>query len=278
MLRAAARRILDKPDCAITVKIGAINDEELLKGCRALITGASRGIGREIAIRIVQSGGRCIVTGRDEEKMRELSQEYPEIKYIQQDVRDFVQFSSLFEEAKAKVGGTINTLVLNAGISNHEGSILDVSIDSFNDQFDTNVKANYFMLKEYAKIIMREPREERNVLLISSETADMPYDIPYGMTKAALNSLMEGFSHRFYKYGCRINGIAPGEVYTDMEKKSGVSIDDYLGYARKNSMGRMMNPKEIAEVAIFLLSNRSICISGEVIHCNANNHRKSYVD
>ena len=151
-------------------------------------------------------------------------------------------------------------------------------MNSFDDQFDTNLKANYFMLKEYAKIINKSAREDRSILVISSETADMPYDIPYGLTKAALNRLIEGVSHRFYKSGCRINGLAPGEVYTDMEKSSGIIVDEIFGYARKNCMGRLIDPKEIAEVAVFLLSKRSQCISGEIIHCNANDHKKSYLD
>lgn len=278
LFKRIAHKILDKPDYSVSIQITPVTDECLLKDCRAMITGGSKGIGREIAIRIVQCGGKCVITGRDEGKMVELNDMYPQISYIQYDMRDIEGYSQLYEVAEEKLGGTINSLILNAGISNHESSITDVSYESFQEQIDINLKANFFMLKEYGKLISVGFREERNVLVISSETADMPYDIPYGLTKASLNRLIEGFSHRFYKSGCRINGIAPGEVYTDMEKSAGIIVDDIFGYARRNCMGRLMDPKEIAEVGVFLLSKRSMCISGEIIHCNANNHMKSYLD
>lgn len=278
LLKTIARRILDKPEYSVNINVSTIADENLLRETNALITGGSRGIGKEIAIRIVECGGRCVVLGRKEDALEDLCKHFSSMSYISYDMKKVEGYHDLLRKAAEKVGGNINALILNAGVSNHESSISKVSVESFQEQFDTNLRANYFILSEYAKIIENSPGENRNILVMSSETGSMPYDVPYGLTKAALNRLIEGFSHRYYKSGCRVNGIAPGEVFTDMAKSSGITVDNEYGYARKNCMGRLMVPREIAEVAIFLLSNRSSCISGEVIHCNANNHMRSYLD
>lgn len=120
-------------------------------------------------------------------------------------------------------------------------------------------------LKEY---------KARNILFITSETADQAFDRPYGLTKAALNRLTQGLSQRFYQYGLRVNAIAPGVTITDM-------TSDYAGdgegdMSAPNVPGRYFLSEEIAEVACFLLSNDSLCISGEIVHCNGCNHVKSY--
>lgn len=199
LLRQIAKRILDKPEYSVSIKVVNLTENELLKECRALVTGGSRGIGREIALKIVEWGGRVVITGRNETLLKEVSNLHDDISYIVCDIKNLNEYKQLIHKSEELLNGTLNSLVLNAGVSNHEGTIINVSIESFDDQMDTNLKANYFMLKEYAKIINNREREDRSIIVITSETGNMPYDIPYGLTKASLNKLIEGFSHRFYK-------------------------------------------------------------------------------
>lgn len=116
-----------------------------------------------------------------------------------------------------------------------------------------------------------EKNEIGNLLFLSSETSSKCVDIPYGLTKAAINSLVGGIARRVYQRGIRVNAIAPGVTYTDMTKGSNVIDGDY---ANNSIAGRFLMPEEIAEVACFILSKASICISGEVIHCDAGSHLK----
>lgn len=90
------------------------------------------------------------------------------------------------------------------------------------------------------------------------------------MTKAAINSLTGALSRRVYQYGIRVNAIAPGVTLSDMTKEYADVTDSNL--SRNCAAGRIFLPEEVAELACFLLSDVSKCISGEVIHCNAGNH------
>lgn len=115
-----------------------------------------------------------------------------------------------------------------------------------------------------------EKADNAQLLLISSETGDQCYDIPYGMTKAAVNTMTRAFSRRVYQQGIRVNAIAPGVTLSDMTKDYAEASDGNL--YRDCASGRIFLPEEVAEVACFLLSDASKCISGEIIHTNAGNH------
>lgn len=117
-----------------------------------------------------------------------------------------------------------------------------------------------------------EEHSDGNLLLISSETGSLYDDIPYGIIKAAINSLTGALSRRVYKSGIRVNAIAPGVTLTDMTK--GYTNTTGGNLSCNSASGRYFLPDEIAEVACFLLSNASQCISGEIIHCNGGNHLK----
>ncbi len=172
--------------------------------------------------------------------------------------------------------GNIDCLVNNAGISLHEGNFGNVTEEGFNKQFDINLKGAYFLSKAFLEMKLNEDIKDANLLFISSETADQCYDIPYGMTKASINTLTKALSRRLYKDGIRVNAIAPGVTSTDMTKGY---VDTSNGnYYRDCAAGRVFLPEEIAEVACFLLSDASKCISGEIIHTNAGNHIKTFWD
>lgn len=96
------------------------------------------------------------------------------------------------------------------------------------------------------------------------------------MTKAAVNSMVKAFSRRVYQKGIRVNAIAPGVTLSDMTKEYAEASDGNL--YRDCASGRIFKPEEVAEVASFLLSDASRCISGEIIHTNAGNHIKTFWD
>ncbi|MBR5670042.1 SDR family oxidoreductase, partial [Candidatus Saccharibacteria bacterium] len=90
-----------------------------------------------------------------------------------------------------------------------------------------------------------------------------------GLTKRAINSLTEALSYKYYKNNIRINAIAPGVTATEM-----TNIDPKLDLFSDSISGRFFVPEEVAEVALFLLSDNSKCISGQIIHTNGGNHIK----
>ena len=136
-------------------------------------------------------------------------------------------------------------------------------LDSFDAQVDTNLKGCFFLTQEFVKLI-KTRNQGGNILFISSETGDTMDFRPYGFTKAAVNSMVQGLAYLFNKDGIRINAIAPGITATEM---TGFGIDGNL-FSDWYSIGRYYLPEEIAEASCFLISDLAGSISGQIITCN----------
>ena len=128
--------------------------------------------------KLIEEGANVLITGRNHEQLR-LAKEQLGLRssIIQFDNSEVSSVGNLLEESK-KALGKIDGLVLNAGISFHEGNFLNVTVGGFDKQFDVNLKANYFLAQEFIKYKL-EAHESGDILFISSETAPKCNDIPY---------------------------------------------------------------------------------------------------
>lgn len=255
-----------QPKSKVNIGIAQINYNRILNGQHIVITGGSKGIGFAMAKKMVSEGASVIITGRNEEALKKaVSQLGSNAQYIQYDSSDVSGIDGFLNQC-----GHIDSLILNAGVSLHEGTFLNVTVDGFDQQYNINLKANYFLAQAFLK---RKLESERtgNLLFISSETAGKSNDLPYGLTKASINSLVGGLARRVYQKGIRVNAIAPGVTYTDMTKGDYKIVDDF---ANNSATGRYLLTEEIAEVACFILSDASKCISGEILYCDAGSHLK----
>lgn len=277
IIRKIARFILSsQPTTFVDVKVGQIRSGETLKGKKIVITGGGSGLGLAMARKFISEGASVIISGRNENKLEKATNELGENShYLVYDVCD-VQNCGKFLTQSSEILNGLDILVCNAGISLHENIFSNVTEEGFDRQFDTKFKAGYFLGKAFIEMKLADKNKstDSELLYISSETGNQCYDIPYGLTNSAVNSMVAAFSHRVYKKGIRVNAIAPGVTLTDMTKDYADSGDGNLW--RDCSSGRVFLPEEVAEVACFLLSGASKCISGEVIHCNAANHRKVF--
>lgn len=272
ILKKAANYILfSEPKQIVHVEIGQIKNGQTLKDNNIVITGGSKGIGYAMAKRCIEEGANVIITGRNIEDLKEASKKLGEkCKWLQFDIIKVEQDDEFLKECEKLFGKQIDSLINNAGISLHEGNLFNVTEDSFDKQMDINLKGTYFLSKAFLKYKLQLENTNSSLLIISSETADYPAEIPYGLTKVALNSFIEALAKKVYQKGIRVNAIAPGVTLSDMTKEYAV-VNDGNMWAKGNS-GRYFLPEEVAEIAVFLLSNASMCINGEIIHCNAGNH------
>ena len=235
---------------------------------KVLITGGGDGLGFYIAKKCVEEGAKVLIVGRKEEKLKAAVEKLGEkASYMQFDVQKVEEMKTFIDEAYKKLG-VIDCLVNNAGISLHEKEMKKVEIEGFDSQFNTNLRGSYFLAQTYLKKLEEEKQENGNIIFISSERGAQCDDIPYGLTKVAINSLTEGLSRRYYKSGVRVNAVAPGITASNMTK---IDKDENL-YCEYNASERFFVPEEVAEVVAFLISDVSKCISGEVIYCDAGNH------
>lgn len=269
-MRRLVKKVLQKMlrtlnEHSVYVNVATIESGNSLKGKTVFITGGGKGIGLSISKKCIREGAKIVISGRDRIALKKTAIELGDsCNYIEFDVNDIDSYDTVFSDIIKKID-SIDCLVLNAGISLHEKSFEDVTPDTFQKQINTNLKSNYFIAQTYVK---KYAWNKGNILFVSSETADMCSELPYGLTKTAINSLVGALSRRYYKMGIRVNAVCPGVTLSNMVKSNREEGDMYCD----NASGRFFYPEEVAEVVAFLLSDASTCISGETIHTNAGNH------
>lgn len=235
-----------------------------------VITGGSRGIGYAIAKKCIEEGANVLICGRSKNHLEHAQQELgANCKTLEMDVKDVVRIPDFYEKVFAMYENKIDCLVNNAGISFHEGNFRNVTEKGFDEQFQVNFKAPYFMAKYFIEYLERiSETNGANILFVSSERGSSCEDIPYGLSKATINSLVGSLAKTLGEKGVRVNAIAPGVTASDM-----IGHDIEGNYYSETSVNkRIFHPAEMAEVAAFLLSDASSCISGEIIHCDAGKH------
>lgn len=245
----------------IFANISYIQANNLLAGKKIIITGGGRGLGYAMAKKFISEGAEVLIAGRNEDTLRH-SAEMLKCNYLKLDVSNHKEFKSFIDQADEIMGG-INVLVNNAGISLHEKTFFDVTPETFDMQVDTNLKGAFFISQEFVKYV-KQKDIPANILFISSETGDTMDFRPYGFTKVAVNSMVQGLAYLFRKEHIRVNAIAPGVTASEM---TGFTAEGNL-YAGDYATGRVYLPEEVAETACYLISDASACISGQIITCN----------
>lgn len=256
------------PVMKVNAGVTTIFPSHQLQGRKILITGGSQGIGLQIAKRFVAEGAEVLIVGRDARKLKDAAQNIG-CKYVAFDLTNIAELPNLIQKTVELLGG-LDGLVNNAGVCNIDKGFLNVTEQSYDEQFLLNVKSPFFLTQAFVDCMIQHEVLSSAVLFVTSERGLYPDDAPYGMTKAAIGSIISGIARRFAIHGVHCNGIAPG-VTADLQKNPEKMDDLYL----KCAVGkRYIMPQELAEVATFLMSDSSKCISGEIIPCNQANHYK----
>lgn len=256
------------PVVKINASIFQLEASHRLLGKKIVLTGGGRGLGFYMAKKFIEEGASVLITGRNENILKAASLQLNNCPFLQFDVQCIDDIPTFIAKVDSLLGGNVDCLVNNAGISLHEPDFGSVTIDGFEKQFDTNLKGPYFLSQAFISYWERRQMTNVNILFITSERGLYCDVIPYGLTKAAINSFTVGLARKYVTKGVRVNAIAPGVTASDM---TGFDKDGNL--YRENSCGkRVFLPEEIAEAAVFLLSDASKCISGEILPCNQGNH------
>lgn len=248
----------------ITANITYSEPSGRLKGKRIIVTGGGSGLGATMAEKFVKEGAIVLIAGRRVDVLKATAEKVG-CKYLQLDVNDVAEFDEFIQNAKDMLGG-IDVLVNNAGISMHEQTFSEITPDTFDKQFSTNLKGGYFLTQKVVSS-WTSAKQSGNILFVSSETGDTVDYRPYGLTKAAINSLVQGLAFLLARDGIRVNAVAPGITCSEM---TGRSENDNL-FILNHSTERVYLPEEVAETACFLISDTAGCISGQIVTCNNAN-------
>ena len=261
-LKRGCRFILNGvPVKNITTNIMYLQPNGRLSGKKIIITGGGKGLGAAMAEKFVAEGASVLISGRNEKTLKETAERIG-CKYFTLDVQDTSVLNKFISEADSILEGA-DCLVNNAGISLHEPTFFDVTPETFDAQIATNLRGGFFLTQSFTRLLLKEKRKG-NVLFVSSETGETVDIRPYGFTKAAVNSMVQGLACLFVKDGIRVNAIAPGITASNM---TGFKANGNL-FLAGNATERIYLPEEVAETACFLLSDASGCVSGQVIVCN----------
>lgn len=254
------------PEYHITLEVKESSPNSQLTGKNVIVTGAGSGLGFYIAKRCVAEGARVLITGRNEEKLKKACGMLgSNCDYLVFDAQNVSGIKEFLAAAERKFGGKkIFGLVSNAGVSLHEGSFRNVTEEGWDIQMNTNLKGNYFLVKEFIQYLESKEDKIGNIVIITSERSRRSDDIPYGLSKTASDSFVKCFASKVIQEGIRVNGVAPGVTASDM---TGVNRNGNM-YADWQPSNRFFLPEEVAEVVNFLLSDVSNCISGEIIACD----------
>lgn len=242
---------------------------DILVGKKILITGGSSGIGLAIAKKFVECGADVLITGRNKEKLaaavNEIGREH--CFSISWDISQTNETEKKLDECESLLGGEISALVNNAGIapSKFWGNVDEEEWDNI---YSTNLKGLFFLTQSLTKRWKRQisPDEYRKILNISSQGGFVGATYPYRMVKWDIRGLTEGLGKTLVKDRIIVNGIAPGVVKTSMQQFS-LQQGENL-YTDQNPIGRVILPGEIAELALFLMSDAGNAIVGQTIVCD----------
>lgn len=241
-----------------------------LGGKAALITGGDSGIGRAVAVLFAREGADVAINYLPEEESdaqetrAAVEGEGRRCITIPGDLRDAAFCQRLVDQAAEQLG-KLDILVSNAAWQNRKESILDVTEEEFDRTFKTNVYA-YFRL---VKAAVPHLKPGSAIIVTSSETSfEGPESLPdYSATKGAINTLTKSLAQQLIKKGIRVNGVAPGPVWTPLNPSDrGASKKDVAEFGSKQPIGRAAQPEELAPAYVFLASEAdSSYIAGEII-------------
>lgn len=239
----------------------------MLQGKCAVITGASRGIGREIALKYAKEGASIVLNYRNSEtealKLKEeLDKLGSDTLIIKSNVSNFEEAEKLIKEAK-ETFGRVDILVNNAGITK-DNLIMRMKEEDFDSVIDVNLKGAFNCLKAVTPIMVRQ--KSGKIINMSSVVGVIGNagQVNYCASKAGLIGMTKSLAREIGGKNINVNAIAPGFIDTDMTKV--LSEDQKKNIMSQVPLKRLGQAEDIANLALFLASNQSDYITGQVIH------------
>jgi len=244
-----------------------------LQNKTALVTGASRGIGRATATALAAAGAHVLVHyGRSKREadslVAEIQRKGGRAEAISADLGIPEGAALLAKQVRSIVGDQLDVLVLNAGISK-SARIADHTIEDFDNLFATNVRGPFFLVQQLLPVL----GEGSSVVVVSSLGArsvvgkpglDSPSILAYASTKGALETLVKNWAAILGPRGIRVNAVSPGVIDTDMSNftKTETGREVALGMQALKRLGK---PEDVADVVAFMASDGARWITGASI-------------
>ena len=236
-----------------------------LKNKNFIVTGASGGIGSSIVEKLSENGANVLVTGTKVDKLEELKKKLNNIKILPFDISQHEKIEEFINSATEELGGSLNCIVNNAGITKDNLSIR-MSLEEWTKVIDINLTSTFLMSKfSIKKMLKNKSGKIVNITSVVGHTGNVG-QANYTASKAGIVAMSKSLSIEYAKKNINVNCISPGFISTAMTDKIDEKHKEVI--ISKIPSNRLGKPEDIANAVFFLSSDQSDYINGETIHVN----------
>ncbi|MDC0442182.1 3-oxoacyl-ACP reductase FabG [Candidatus Pelagibacter sp.] len=236
-----------------------------LENKNIIVTGASGGIGNSIIKKLNEAGANILASGTRIEKLEELKKNYKNIKILKFDISQSDKIEEFIENATSELGGSLDGLVNNAGIT-QDNLAIRMSLEEWQKVININLTSTFLMSKfGIKKMLKNKSGKIVNITSVVGHTGNLG-QANYTASKAGIVAMSKSLAIEYAKKNININCISPGFIKTAMTEK----IDDKFKEViiSKIPSARLGEPDDIANAVLFLSSEESNYINGETLHVN----------
>ena len=236
-----------------------------LKNINIILTGATGGIGNSILEKLITSGANVLATGTNEDKLKLIKEKYENVITEKFDISNHSEIESFVNKANDTLGGRIDVLINNAGITRDNLSIR-MKEEEWQKVIDINLTSTFLLSKNSIKKMLKSKKGKIiNITSVVGHTGNIG-QANYTASKAGVVAMSKSLALEYGKKNINVNCISPGFITTDMTDKIN---DEYKEILKSRiPLDRFGSPNDIANAVIFLSSELSDYITGETLHVN----------
>ena len=236
-----------------------------LKENNIIVTGATGGIGNSIIKKLYDVGANILATGTKDEKLQELKKKFPNIQTLKFDISQIDNLENFIEDATKRLGGKLDCLVNNAGIT-QDNLAIRMSIEEWKKVIDINLTSTFLISKFAIKKMLKNKKGKIiNITSVVGHTGNLG-QTNYTASKAGIVAMSKSLAIEYAKKNININCISPGFIKTAMTDKIDEKFKEVI--ISKIPSARLGEPEDVANAVIFLASSHSDYINGETLHVN----------